>query len=52
MKEVLTVMMNCFAMLVATRLVYVENNNIYLVLELIGIAVYVLILNIEHNKKC
>lgn len=45
-------MMNCFAMLVATRLVYVENNNIYLVLELIGIAGYVLILNIEHNKKC
>ncbi|WPX99983.1 hypothetical protein Megpolyxen_01897 (plasmid) [Candidatus Megaera polyxenophila] len=52
MKEALTVIMNCFFMLVATRLVYVEYNNIYLTLELIAIAVYLLILNMEHNKKC
>lgn len=52
MKEVLIVILNCLAMLVATRLIYIEYDNLYLILELIVIAVYVLIFNLEHHKKC
>ncbi len=51
MKEILIVLLNCLALIVAGRLLYIENDNLFLVMEMIAIACCVLFWNVEHHEK-
>jgi len=52
MKEALIVVLNCLGLIIAGRLLYLEDSNMYLVIELVVIAIYILFHNLEGDKKC